>query len=128
MTGIERMIKAFGCSAATLCDKAALRGLFDVIVAEMSLRPVGEPVWHQFPGTGGVTGIWLLQESHLALHSFPEHGSLCLNLFCCRQRPAMPWENRLGDLLGSSRVVVREFARNYRPVDVTAVSSHGSPS
>ena len=122
------MIEAFGCSTATLRDKAALRGLFDVIVAEMNLRPVGEPVWHQFPGTGGVTGIWLLQESHLALHSFPEHGSVCLNLFCCRQRPAMPWENRLGGVLGSSRVVVREFPRNYCPMDVAAVSSHGSPS
>ena len=122
------MIEAFGCSIATLRDKAALRGLFDVIVAEMNLRPVGEPMWHQFPGTGGVTGIWLLQESHLALHSFPEHGSLCLNLFCCRQRPAMPWENKLGGVLCSSRVVVREFPRNYCLMDVAAVSSHGSPS
>ncbi len=122
------MIEAFGCSTATLRDQVALRGLFDAIVAEMNLRPVGEPVWHQFPGTGGVTGIWLLQESHLALHSFPEHASLCLNLFCCRQRPAMPWENRLGALLGSSRVVVREFPRNYRPMDVTAVTNHGSPT
>jgi len=128
MTGIEWMIEAFGCSTATLCDKAALRGLFDVIVAEMNLRPVGEPVWHQFPGTGGVTGIWLLQESHLALHSFPEHNSLCLNLFCCKQRSPMPWEARLGGLLGSSRVDVREFARNYRRMDAVIVASHSSLS
>ena len=33
MTGIEWMIEAFGCSAAILCDKTALRELFDVIVA-----------------------------------------------------------------------------------------------
>ena len=128
MTGIEWMIEAFGCSAATLCDKSALRGLFDVIVAEMNLRPVGEPVWHQFPGTGGVTGVWLLQESHLALHSFPEHNSLCLNLFCCRQRPPMPWEARLGGLLGSSRVAVREFPRNYHRMDAASIVCSGSPS
>jgi len=122
------MIEAFGCSAATLRDKGALRGLFDVIVAEMNLRPVGDPVWHQFPGTGGVTGIWLLQESHLALHSFPEHNSLCLNLFCCRQRPPMLWEARLGGLLGSSRVAVREFPRNYHRTDAAIVASHSSLS
>ena len=29
MTGIEWMIEAFGCSAATLSNKAALRALFN---------------------------------------------------------------------------------------------------
>lgn len=124
MTGIEWMIEAFGCSSETLCDKAALRGLFDAIVAEMHLRPVGEPVWHQFPETGGVTGIWLLQESHLAVHSFPEHESLCLNLFCCKLRPAMPWEARLSSLLGSSRVEVREFPRVYCQMDAATIARH----
>jgi S-adenosylmethionine decarboxylase len=128
MTGIEWMIEAFGCSTATLRDRTALQALFDAIVLEMSLRPVGEPVWHQFPGTGGVTGMWLLQESHLALHSFPEHGSLCLNLFCCRWRPSMPWGARLSRLLGSSRVEVREFTRHYCPLEATAIVSSGSPS
>ena len=127
MTGIEWMIEAFGCSISTLRDPAALRGLFDVIVAEMNLRPVGEPVWHQFPGTGGVTGIWLLQESHLALHSFPEHESLCLNLFCCKQRPAMEWQTRLGRLLNCSRIDVREFTRNYCRVDTATIAYSGSP-
>jgi S-adenosylmethionine decarboxylase len=128
MTGIEWMVEAFGCSAAALCDKVALRSLFDVIVAEMNLSPVGEPVWHQFPGTGGVTGIWLLQESHLALHSFPEHRSLCLNLFCCTQRPSLPWEARLSVLLGSSRVDVREFPRDYSRRGASNLACSGSPS
>ncbi|MCI0622256.1 MAG: S-adenosylmethionine decarboxylase [Acidobacteria bacterium] len=121
------MIEAFGCSAEALCDKAALRELLDVIVAEMNLAPVGEPVWHQFPGTGGVTGIWLLQESHLALHSFPEYGSICLNLFCCKQRPSMPWKVRLAGLLGSTRVDVREFPRNYGQLEAKPSACHGFP-
>jgi S-adenosylmethionine decarboxylase len=128
MTGIEWMIEAFDCSVPTLRDQTALRGLFDVIVSEMKLRPVGEPVWHQFPETGGVTGVWLLQESHLALHSFPEHGSLCLNLFCCKQRPPMQWQARLGRLLGSSRIDVREFPRNYSLIDASAITRSGSLS
>lgn len=65
-----------------------LGDLFREIVAEMNLRPLGEPMWHRFPPPGGVTGVWLLSESHLTIHSFPEFRSIRLNVFCCRERPS----------------------------------------
>lgn len=114
MAGVEWLVEAFGCSPSALRDTATLRELFGLIVSEMGLKPVGDPVWHQFPVPGGVTGFWLLQESHLALHSFPEYRSICLNLFCCSERSALDWETRLGVLLGASQVDVREFPRIYR--------------
>ena len=63
---------------------------------------------------GGVTGMWLLSESHLTIHSFPEFGSACLNLFCCRERSALDWRARLTDRLGAKRVQVNELRRPYR--------------
>ncbi len=33
----------------------------------------------------GYTAIWLLAESHLALHSFPEENRTYLQLSCCNQ-------------------------------------------
>ena len=73
MSGIEWLVEAFGCSQAALQDQATMKRLFDLIVSDMGLKPLGEPVWHQFPETGGITGVWLLQESHLAIHSLPEY-------------------------------------------------------
>ena len=35
-----------------------------------------------FPN-GGWTGIWLLAESHLAVHTFPEHGQSYIELTSC---------------------------------------------
>jgi len=87
MNGVEWVVEAFGCSPEALQNRQTLRSLFDEIIAEMKLRPVSETQWHQFPHTGGITGLCLLAESHLACHTFPEHGSLCLNLFCCVPRP-----------------------------------------
>jgi len=84
VSGIEWLVEAFGCVESRLRDPAPLADLFAEIVAEMGLKPLGEPVWHRFPSPGGVTGVWLLSESHLTVHSFPEFGSLCLNVFCCR--------------------------------------------
>ena len=113
MSGVEWLVEAFGCAESKLRDPATLASLFAEIVAEMGLRPVGDPVWHQFPHTGGVTGIWLLSESHLTVHSFPEFGSACLNLFCCRERPSIDWPARLAERLGATRVVARQLARPY---------------
>jgi S-adenosylmethionine decarboxylase len=105
-TGLEWIIDAAGCSAAKLRDGAALRRLCDAIIAELDLHVVGLPQWHQFPSPGGWTGMYLLTESHLTIHTFPEHGQATLNLYCCRQRETWDWEARLESLLGADRVEV----------------------
>ena len=33
----------------------------------------------------GFTALWLLQESHLAIHTFPEHGKTYLEISSCNQ-------------------------------------------
>ena len=66
-----------------------LRAVFDRVVRELGLHAAGEPVWRVFPGEGGVTGLLLLTESHLACHTFPERGFAAFNLYCCRPRPGV---------------------------------------
>jgi S-adenosylmethionine decarboxylase len=83
---------------------------------------VGAAQWHQFPAPGGVTGLQMLSESHLTVHTFPEHASLCLNLFCCTPRPEWPWADRLAALVGASSVMVRQLERAYHhPLTVAAL-------
>src|SRR5262245_32547376 len=107
MTGIEWLIEAFGCADARLRDTERLSNLFQTIVQKMNLRPVGEPVWHVFQDGGGATGIWLLQESHLAIHTFPEYQSACVNVFCCTPRPGLDWRDTFSSLLGATDVRIR---------------------
>jgi S-adenosylmethionine decarboxylase len=111
--GSEWVVEAYGCDPVRLADPASLRALFGTLVHELSLHPVGEAAWHQFPAPGGITGMLMLAESHLTVHTFPEHASACLNLFCCTPRAAWDWEARLGVLLGAQSVRVRELAREY---------------
>jgi S-adenosylmethionine decarboxylase len=114
LAGIEWLLEAYGCPGAVLSSRERLADLFQTILTGMKLKPVGAPVWHQFPDTGGITGFWLLQESHLAIHTFPEYESACLNVFCCTERPALEWRARLFRHLGAKEVQIREYRRIYR--------------
>jgi len=112
-SGLEWVIEAHGCDGAGLAELPKLRALFADLVAAMSLRPVGETVWHQFPTTGGITGLCLLAESHLACHTFPEHQSICLNVFCCQPRPDWDFAGYFKREFGANRVNVRRIERPY---------------
>jgi S-adenosylmethionine decarboxylase len=122
MTGIEWVVEAYGCSSQPLRDLAVLRELFRSMIREMNLRPVAETQWHQFPGTGGITGLCLLAESHLACHTFPEHGSLCLNLFCCLPRAEWDFETVLRQLFDARSVSLRRLQRPYETTKKQAAS------
>jgi S-adenosylmethionine decarboxylase len=113
MTGVEWIVEAYGCSPDRLRDAAALRAVFDRIVSDLGLHPVGDALWHRFPRSGGLTGVAVLAESHLACHSFPEHGTICLNLFCCRARPDWDFAGHLRALLDAEAVNVRRVDRPY---------------
>jgi S-adenosylmethionine decarboxylase len=113
MTSIEWIVEAHGCPPERLNDLAIAHELFARIIRELDLRVVGDTQWHQFPTTGGITGLSLLTESHLAIHTFPEFGSLCLNLFCCVARPEWDFEAACRQLFAAARVTVRRVPRGY---------------
>ena len=110
IVGTEWLIEAAGCSTDALRDEQILRDLFDGIMADLGLKSVGA-VWHKFTGEGGVTGLVALTESHLACHTYPEHRTATLNLYCCRTRPEWEWENNLRDALGATHVTIQRIER-----------------
>jgi S-adenosylmethionine decarboxylase len=117
MTGREWLIDAGGCDPAALRDPARLRALFDRLTADLRLTPVAPPVWHTFPPPGGVTGFAVLAESHLACHTFPEFGSICVNVFCCRPRADLDAPGLMQELFGASQTLVRSVERSYAPAN-----------
>ena len=69
-------------SQAALVDTAALRRLCLAAVQSVGLHAVGE-LFHRFDVPGGVTGVVLLAESHLAVHTWPELGAVTLDVYVC---------------------------------------------
>lgn len=84
MTGHHHTADLAGCPAdrPTMTDPLALRALCITAVQAAGLTPVGE-LFHRFPPPGGVTGVVLLAESHLTVHTWPERGAVTLDAYVC---------------------------------------------
>jgi S-adenosylmethionine decarboxylase len=117
--GIEWIVDAGGCDPERLRDADALRRLVSEVVTDLGLVVIGEPAWKVFPGEGGVTGLVLLAESHLACHTYPEHRVATFNLYCCRERPVWAWAARLRGELGATSVTVRTVRRGAGAAEAT---------
>jgi S-adenosylmethionine decarboxylase len=108
--GIEWLVDAHGCAPVRLRDRASVLALLDRIVGAMELQVVSTAV-HAFPGAGGITALYLLAESHLTIHTFPETGTATLNAYCCRPRAPAPWRALFVELLGARDVVASAHDR-----------------
>jgi S-adenosylmethionine decarboxylase len=90
MQGLHLTADLRGCDVAQLAmtDLDALRRLCLEAVKTAGLLPVGE-LFHRFPQPAdattpsGITGVVLLAESHLAVHTWPEIASVTLDVYVC---------------------------------------------
>ncbi len=129
--GTEWLVDAAGCDPSQLSDLCRLQDICGELVEALRLRVLGAPHWHQFPNLedddqpGGVTGLYLLAESHLTCHTFPEQGRAAFNLYCCRRRPDWDWQEFLGRRLGATHVIARCVPRG--PAELNTFRCEGQP-
>jgi S-adenosylmethionine decarboxylase len=112
--GTEWLVDAFGCDAARLRDAHGLSALGQLIITRLELTVLGTPLVHEFGGAGGVTALYLLSESHLAWHTYPESELATFNVYCCRSRPPLDWAGLLRTELGAREVTVQTVLRGAR--------------
>ncbi|HEX5437655.1 MAG TPA: S-adenosylmethionine decarboxylase [Gemmatimonadaceae bacterium] len=96
-----------GVAPAHLRDARLLGGLLIAAASAAGLPAVGTPVVHQLP-SDEVTGVLLLDASHIVLHSAPERGVMLLDV-----------------LVGSARdprVVLDVFVRRLVPRELRSES------
>ncbi len=79
--GHHIIVNLLKCPAKVLEKVNIVQKLLNEIVSEASLTKVGESFYQFEPK--GVTGIILLAESHISIHTWPEHESAAVDIFCC---------------------------------------------
>ena len=79
--GYHIVVNLLGCPTEVLEKTEIVKPLLNQVVSEAKLTKIGE-TWHQFE-PHGVTGVILLAESHISIHTWPEKNSAALDIFCC---------------------------------------------
>jgi S-adenosylmethionine decarboxylase proenzyme len=111
MQGLHLTAELHHCAAERLLsDATALRALCLREVAAAGLTPVGE-LFHHFGAGGGVTGVVLLAESHVAVHTWPELAAVTLDVYVC---------NRASDNSVRAERLVAALERAFAPRTVHA--------
>jgi len=94
---------------------AALEGedIISAFVAalERAGATVVQRVSHAFPGAG-LTSVLILAESHAVIHTWPETGTVNIDIFSCSTRlRSLEAVNELSRFLGSRQVALQEIPR-----------------
>jgi S-adenosylmethionine decarboxylase proenzyme len=79
--GHHTLIELHGCSAAVLSDMPSLRMLVLAAIQKAGGTYVTD-VFHHF-SPHGVSGVVVIAESHVTIHTWPEHGYAAVDVFTC---------------------------------------------
>ncbi len=119
MQGIHLLAEFHQCQGnqRLLDNAAALRELCVDLVRRSGLSLVGQH-FHQFEPVGA-TGAIVLKESHLAIHTWPEHGYVSLDVFVC---------NLTTDNSSKARWLLDQLQQAFQPAEVeTQQIKRGQP-
>jgi S-adenosylmethionine decarboxylase proenzyme len=87
--GKHLLVEVITKNYETLTRIEDIREFFVQIVKELNFQVIGEPFFYKFPSRikkmqGGITGMYIIAESHLAIHTWPESKYFAFDLFSCR--------------------------------------------
>ena len=119
MSALGRHILAefYGCPMETLSDLEQIKQSMVAAALEAGAE-VKETVFHQF-SPQGVSGVVVISESHLAIHTWPEFGYAAVDVFTCGQT-VDPWVscNYLKQSFLAQNMSAREIERGIFDVQV----------
>jgi S-adenosylmethionine decarboxylase len=81
-------IDGFGGSPEKLSSEELVRGLLDCLPERIGMTKISAPHVQRYvgekPEDWGVSGFVLIAESHISIHTFPDHGHVWVDVFSCK--------------------------------------------
>ncbi|KUO91138.1 MAG: adenosylmethionine decarboxylase [Thermocladium sp.] len=80
--GIHIYGNLYGCDESLLSDEVFLLQLVKE-AAEVANATVISAFYHKFGSSGGVSAVAIVAESHISIHTWPEHGYATVDVYTC---------------------------------------------
>ena len=111
--GRHILAEVYGCDRAVLDDPERVERIL-VDAALDAGAEVREVAFHKF-SPQGVSGVVIISESHLAVHTWPELGYAALDVFTCGDR-VDPWQacDAVVTAFGAQNVTATETLRGMQ--------------
>jgi S-adenosylmethionine decarboxylase len=103
----------YGCQPSQISFQSDIETLLTNIVRELGLTGIRSG-FKQFQPIG-VTGFILLEESHISVHTWPEHGFVALDIFSCKPFEAAAVSFMLERELRCDQIVLHQMSRGKLP-------------
>lgn len=88
MFGPHLIVEAYGVDKEKAASLAGISRLLDDYPGALGMNKIMPPYTFNYMGTvpedWGVSGIVLIAESHIAIHTFPDKGFVTLDIFSCK--------------------------------------------
>jgi len=106
----------WGCDFEKLNDLEQIEQIF-ADAALKSGAEIREVAFHKF-APQGVSGVVIISESHLTIHSFPEHGYASIDVYTCGDMDPSIAADYIAEALGAQTRENIEIPRGMGPVQV----------
>ncbi|MCL6451378.1 MAG: adenosylmethionine decarboxylase [Acetobacteraceae bacterium] len=110
------LVEAYGCDRRVLDD---LQRIEDILVraAQRAGADIHQVAFHRF-SPQGISGVVVISESHLAVHTWPEVGYAAVDVFTCGDR-VDPWQacQYISEQFGATAVTASEIKRGILTVE-----------
>lgn len=115
--GIHLLIEYHGCDPQILNDVARIETLM-LDAARAAGTTVVTSTFHPF-APHGVSGVVVVKESHLSIHTWPEHGYAAVDMYTCGACPLEPAQALLRDGLSARRTEQLTVHRGDGPMTLS---------
>jgi S-adenosylmethionine decarboxylase len=109
--GNHWLVEYFGCERAVLDDSGRLEDAMRC-AAEAAGATVITTAFHRF-APQGVSGVLVIAESHLSIHTWPEHGYAAVDFYTCGACEPGRACQHLRAALGASRTEIMRVQRGH---------------
>jgi len=108
--GTHWLVDCYGVDALLLRDAPTIEALLRDAARAAGAHVLSSHV-HRFGDGAGVTGVVVLAESHLTIHTWPEHGFAAIDLFLCGETEPERAIAHLESAWPDARIVKTRHAR-----------------